>query len=646
LNAPAAREEGRESASLPARIEARSAALLGQPSWAASGLVLVALAVAGSAGNRYTAWGAFAGFAALFALMRGFGDPDDDARPKRDGPSRAALAALVLVTLAAGWLRVSALAPLPPEPTSDHVEKVLDALRIREGARPVFCPTNGGREPIQMYLLALLALLPGVGLDLHSLTLLTAIEGTLTVPLLFLAGRELARVRGPAAADAAGLAAAALGAVSGWHLVLSRLGLRIVLLPAATLLLLVFLLRAVREGRRRDWLLSGLVLGLSLHTYQSARFLLLVVAAAAPLAALGSRAARARPLRNLAACAVLAAAGAAPLARYAVEFPADFWARARTRVLGDAPSGDPLAALHARLPSLARGVLPALGALHATGDRSWFQAAPGRPLLDPASGALLLAGLGLAGADALRRRDRAALLVPAALLVLLLPSAAAASFPDENPSATRASGALAPALLLSGAALGRLGEALGRRRRSAGVLLGGALVAASALGARARLLEWKAAYAGRALPHRALGAEAAAFTAAGRSFGNVFVVGVPHGVDDRAVAMEAGRPGRSPGLHPGERPLAQALAAARAGADGRRPDFDRAEPLLFLVSPRDAEGLAELSVLFPSARLRSVPATGPDGGFVVVEVPAERPGPEPEREAVSAPSRPGAPARG
>lgn len=618
--------------------------LLGRPQWVASGLVLVALAVAGAAGNRYTAWGAFAGGAALLALMRGFGDPNEEARPPRDGPSRAALATLVVVTLTAGWLRVFALAGLPPEPTSDHVEKVLDAVRIADGARPVFCPTNGGREPLQMYLLSLLALLPGVGLDLHGLTLLTALEGTLTIPLLFLAGRELGRVRGPTAADAAGLAAAAFGAVSGWHLVLSRLGLRIVLLPAATLLLLILLLRAVREGRRRDWLLSGLVLGLSLHTYQSARFLLLVVAAAAPLAALGSRAARPRTLRNLAACAFVAAAGAAPLARYAVEFPADFWARARTRVLGDAPSGDPLAAFRRRLPDLARGVLPALGALHVAGDRSWFQAAPGRPLLDPASGALLLLGLGLAGADAFRRRDRAALLVPAALLVLLLPSAAAAAFPDENPSATRASGALAPALLLSGVALGRLGESVDRRRRWAGILLGGALVAASAFGARTRLLEWKAAYAGRALPHRALGAEAAAFTAAGRSFGNVFVVGVPHGVDDRAVAMEAGRPGRSPGLHPGERPLAQALAAARAGTDGRRPDFVRGDPLLFLVSPRDAEGLAELRGLFPSARVRSVPAPGPEGGFVVVEAPAERSAPA--SGAVSAPSRPGAPARG
>ena len=614
--------------------------LLGRPQWVVSGLVLVALTVAGAAGNRYTAWGAFAGGAALFALMRGFGDPNEEARPPRDGPSRAALATLVVVTLAAGWLRVFALAGLPPEPTSDHVEKVLDAVRIADGARPVFCPTNGGREPLQMYLLALL---PGVGLDLHGLTLLTALEGTLTIPLLFLAGRELGRVRGPTAADAAGLAAAALGAVSGWHLVLSRLGLRIVLLPAATLLILLFLLRAVREGRRRDWLLSGLVLGLSLHTYQSARFLLLAVAAAVPMAAIGSRSARARTLRNLAACAVVAAAGAAPLARYAFEFPADFWARARTRVLGDAPSGDPLGALRGRLPDLARGVLPAFGALHVAGDRSWFQAAPGRPLLDPAAGALLLAGLGLAGADALRRRDRAALLVPATLLVLLLPSAAAAAFPEENPSATRASGALAPALLLCGMALGRLGESLDRRRRWTGILLGGALVAASALGARTRLLEWTAAYAGRALPHRALGAEAAAFTAAGRSFGNVFVVGVPHGVDDRAVAMEAGRPGRSPGLHPGERPLAQALATARAGTDGRRPDFDRGDPLLFLVSPRDAEGLAELRGLFPSARVRSVPAPGPDGGFVVVEVPAERSAPG--SGGVSAPVRPGAPAR-
>ena len=83
MNAPSAREEGRADASLPARAEARVPALLGRPQWVASGLVLVALAVAGSAGNRYTAWGAFAGFAALFALTRGFGDPDEggEARP-------------------------------------------------------------------------------------------------------------------------------------------------------------------------------------------------------------------------------------------------------------------------------------------------------------------------------------------------------------------------------------------------------------------------------------------------------------------------------------------------------------------------------------------------------------------------------------
>ena len=109
--------------------------------------------------------------------------------------------------------------------------------------------------------------------------------------------------------------------------------------------------------------------------------------------------------------------------------------------------------------------------------------------------------------------------------------------------------------------------------------------------------------------------------------------------------MEAGRPGRSPGLHPGERPLAHALAASRAGTDGRRPDFDRGAPLLFLVSLRDTESLAELRGLFPSARVRAVRAPGPDGGFVVVETPAERSAPA-ASGGVSAPSRPGAPARG
>lgn len=598
--------------------------LAARPAWVVAGLVLSVLAALFTGGNRLTLLGAFAWASSIAALLRGLAVQDAGRARELARPSRGAAAALLALTLLGGFLRFDAFASVPPDPTSDHVEKALDAIRIIAGARPVFCPTNGGREPLQMYLLALLSPLPGIRPDLDGLTFLSALEGTLTIPLFFLAGIELVRPRGRRAAEAAGLAAAGLAAVSGWHLMLSRLGLRIVLLPIATLLLLVFLLRASRDGKRRDWLAAGLVLGLGFYTYQSARFLPLLIVAAALLSDRSTSHARRRLGKNLLGLALVTGAGSVPLARYALEYPDAFWARARTRVLGDAATFDPATAFRVRLPDLVRGTRPALGALHVSGDRGWFQGAPGRPFLDPATGGLLAAGLGLAAAGAVRKHDRPALLVPAALVLLLLPSATAAAFPIENPSSTRASGALAPALLLAGSAMSWIVRAArARGGRPASVVAAVLLLVAPALSARTGLLrEWRPAYAASVHAHREMAAEVVAFVRTGGRPGNVFVIGVPHGPDDRAVAMEAGLAGLSPGIHPAERPLVTALAAAFRGADPRRRDFDPDGALLFLLSPADEAGLRELRESVPSASTRSFDTAGPGRGFVRVVVPA------------------------
>ncbi len=612
----------------PATDYSPAPAFASRPAWVVSGLLLAVGAALWNGQNRFTLLGLFAWGASIASLLRGLSAPEEARRPNFALPSRAALLTLLALTLAGGALRFGAFSAVPPEPTSDHVEKALDAVRIADGARPVFCATNGGREPLQMYLLALLALLPGFGFGLSELTFLTALEGTLTIPLFFLAAHELARPRGRRAAQAAGLASAGLAAVSGWHLVLSRLGLRIVLLPAVTLLLLTFLLRAAREGRRRDFLAAGVVLGLGFYTYQSVRFLPFLVAAAALLAVRDTRPARDRLRRGLFALVLVAGACVVPLARYAAEYPREFWARARTRVLGDTDASDPSGALLRRVPDLLHGVQPALAALHVAGDRGWFQGAPGRPFLDPVTGSLFAAGVGLILAGALRRRDRAALLVPASVVLLLLPSAVAAAHPIENPSTTRASGALAPVILVAGSGLAwavRTSRARGCKAASAAVAA--LLLIGPALSARAVLLEaWLPAYAAAAHPHREMAAEVAAFVHNGGRAGNVFVVGVPHGADDRAVAMEAGLAGRSPGLGPAERPLVKALGPAFGGVDERRKDFDPDGALLFLLSPRDEGGLDELLRLFPRANVLRVAAAGPDHGFLRVEAPAETPG--------------------
>ena len=163
--------------------------------------------------------------------------------------------------------------------TSDHVEMLLDAQRVLDGNTQVFFPNNGGREPLHMYLMALLSLVPGLGMDFTTLKLLTALEGIITLPILWWMGRELVGRESPKLGNTVGLILALLVAVSHWHVALSRLALRIALTPPITAVILVYLARGMRFNRRDDWLKAGLALGAGLYMYQAVRMLPVVIIA-------------------------------------------------------------------------------------------------------------------------------------------------------------------------------------------------------------------------------------------------------------------------------------------------------------------------------------------------------------------------------
>src|SRR5690606_24580623 len=181
--------------------------------------------------------------------------------------------ALAAILLLAAAFRFSDLQTVPPEMTSDHVEKILDSYGVLNGQHNIFFANNGGREPFQMYAMALVAQLPGLGLNHYTLKLLSAVEGLIAVLLLFWMGREVVGTEDRRFGNLVGLLLAALVAASYWHTVLSRLGLRIVLTTAVTAVLLVLLARAMRHNRRADFIKAGLVLGFGLYTYQAVRML-------------------------------------------------------------------------------------------------------------------------------------------------------------------------------------------------------------------------------------------------------------------------------------------------------------------------------------------------------------------------------------
>jgi hypothetical protein len=198
--------------------------------------------------------------------------------------------ALVGVIILGAVFRLHNLASTPPEMTSDHIEKLLDSLHVGEGYRGIFFPNNGGREGFQMYLVAFIAQTLGVGFNFTALKLATVAEGLVTLPALWWMARQVIGTdteQDRQIGNWVGVALAGLVAISSWHVMLSRLGLRIVLTPLTAALVIGFLARAMHHNRMRDYVALGAVLGAGTYFYQANRMLPIVVAIGIGLVLLG-----------------------------------------------------------------------------------------------------------------------------------------------------------------------------------------------------------------------------------------------------------------------------------------------------------------------------------------------------------------------
>lgn len=633
---------------------------------ALGGALASVVALIGTAGNQFTLVG-FTAWAASIALwVAALAPAEWRAQALRARAARLrvnwrspTLWALVAILALGAHFRLTELSAVPPEMTSDHVEKILDAQRVVDGQLQVFFPNNGGREAFQMYAMALLAQVPGLGMDFTTLKLLSALEGLAAILALYFLGRAAIGREQARLGNLVGLLLAALVAVSYWHVALSRLGLRIVLTTVVTALLLAFLARALRYNRRGDFILAGLTLGLGLYTYQAVRMLPLVVLAGVGMALLfraRSGRAAARYLLNTAVLIVVAFVVFVPLFGFWLQYPEDFWRRTQGRLLGDdviqtvndqgqiverqATVQERLDAFNRNLPILADNLRGALLMFNWKGDVAWINAAPNRPAMDSVTGALLVVGLAAWLARMVRRRDPFDWLVPVALLIMLLPSALSIAYPVENPSHTRTSGALPLAYLIAALPLALIVKSLveqvgGRRGRvAAGAAV--ALVVAGAYGANSAVYfnNYYQAYVGSSLPYTEVGRVLRGFAESDGNFGNAFMIAYPYWWDHRAIGIEAGRVDWPNGIVNREA-VPQFLADAYARANRYRLDPDR--DLLFLYAPDDEDTGAALRQWFPQGRsmlvqsyqddtyrLYRVPALGVDGLllFLAEHVPA------------------------
>lgn len=549
------------------------------------------------------------------------------------------LLALLGIMVIAAYFRLYDLDGVPPEMTSDHKEKLEDAQRVVEGARDVFFTDNGGREGFQMYALALLAQLPGLQMNFTLLKILAVIESLATIPVLWWMGREVVNDR--RYGNLVGLALAALVAVSYWHVTMTRLSLRIVLTPLVAALLLIYLARGMRDNRRGDFIMAGLVLGFGMYTYQAVRMLPLVVLAGVAFALIGRWRQWQRYLFNLTLLVVVSLVIFVPLARFSVDYPNLFWMRTAGRILGDdviqdidddgtvtereATFEERMDALQENLPILTDNLRNALLMFNWKGDVGWINGVPNQPAMDIFTGGLFIVGVIAWLALTVRRRDPVYALVPVMLLIMLLPSALSIAMPMENPSATRTSGALPAAYLMAALPLTLMVVEINRvlvGRSSqivAGLLVGVVLVGAYSANSTLYFEDYVESYRESWRPHSEPGAVLRGFTQSDGSYANAFLIGYTHWLDHIIVGMEAGVLDWPNGIVGVENVPDFVIDRYYCETDYVL-DVDR--DLLFFYYPLDTDSETALKRLLPDGRVMDYDSDFDNGDFKMYRVPA------------------------
>lgn len=334
---------------------------------------------------------------------------------------------VILILWIATALRVVALDTIPPGLYHDEAFNGLDALGVLRGAGfPVFFEGNGGREPLFIY--AQTVSLGLFGATPWALRIPAALFGVLTVAVFFVLVRVLT---GGKYANAVALIAAAGLATSYWHLHFSRVGWRAIALPLLACLAFYWFWRAYGSGRLQEYIFAGVMLGASLYTYLSARFLPLVVVLfwfTNWLASVSQREIRKANYLAPIIFIIVALAIFAPLGFYFILHPRAFFFRVND------------VALPTDINAFLANVWRVLQMFFTRGDAEWRHGIAYRPVLDGFTGLPFV--LGLLNA-VWRWRDSAKRLALIWLGLLLLPTILSQGAPDT----LRAIGAL-PAMLI------------------------------------------------------------------------------------------------------------------------------------------------------------------------------------------------------
>jgi 4-amino-4-deoxy-L-arabinose transferase-like glycosyltransferase len=294
---------------------------------------------------------------------------------------------ILLITLLAFFLRVWQLDVAPPGWRDDElIETLVMSHNILDGQWAFYYPDASGHEPLyHIWNAAMLALF---GPTVPGIRWLSAILGTLAVPLLYVLGKRLFGER-------VGLVAAAALALSFWGLMYSRFGIRHVALPPFVLAAFFFFWRGLEAKSQipspksqapnpksqifnlqspiSNYLIAGLFLGFGFYTYFASRGVPLILIAFAVYLALFDRPLLRRHWLGMTLTLVVAVLLAVPLVVTLRQQP-ELEARVSEvgRPLMEARAGN--------FGPMVENTIRTLNMFHSDGDDEWLYNIPFRPV--------------------------------------------------------------------------------------------------------------------------------------------------------------------------------------------------------------------------------------------------------------------------
>jgi hypothetical protein len=501
----------------------------------------------------------------------------------------------------AAYFHLHNLAVIPLEMTSDHAEKLLDINNVLNGNTMIFFATNGGREPIQFYLAAILVKVFGAGMNFFTLKLTMALAFLWSLIYVYKLGKELGT-------RWTGFFFLLLTGFAAWPNIIAHAGMRLVLTPVFAAPTLFYYFRGLRRMDRNDFILTGIFLGLGLLGYTASRIVPLVLVVGM-LIFMGYHKFN-KPSRSAGWAFLITALFAfvifLPLLRYALEYPTFFAERSLSRITSaETPLPDNL------LLVFLQNTWNALVMPFWKSGTAWIISVSGRSSLDTISASFYLLGLVLTVVHWLKTRSWQDLFLLVSIPLLMLPSILALAFPIENPSQSRAGAAIIPIFLITAIGFETLLRTLWKK---AGTIGGKGLVVAGAavlilVSAKANyqvaMVEYPQEYLVSTWNTKEMGKVVKDFTSSFGSVDNVWVVAKAYWVDTRLVAMTAGYVDRDFQVWPDAIPDTLDIPGAK----------------LFIVKADDIDGMTSLREVYPDGYSTYHESPVQDRDFIVYMVP-------------------------